>query len=132
LNSYNHAQASARRWGGTPEDYIKIHEFIDGSKKTFGDVRHRALLHNTWGVWVCQEVFGHTIEIKKSTAGVKLVTVREIAEQHIIEDLGRIPTVSDWLENMDIVGWMSGAQHKFVGREDLFHSVILDKGGRSV
>ena len=33
--SYRHAEASARKFGGQAEDYLKIHEFIDSSKKTF-------------------------------------------------------------------------------------------------
>ncbi len=30
-----------------------------------------------------------------------------VAEQHVKEDLGRIPTVSDWLRNLLPEGWMS-------------------------
>lgn len=113
MNSYFHAKASAKRWGGTPEDYIAIHEFIDGSKKAFGDVRHRALLHNTFGIWVVQEIFGRILKINN-----KDVAVREIAEQHVLEDLGFIPTVGNWLEQMEIQPWMSGKQTKFLRRED--------------
>lgn len=115
-NSYFHAKSSAHKWGGTPEDYIAIHEFIDGTKRSFGDVRHRALLHNTWGVWVCQEVFGRVIQIEKAGGGTKPVAVREVAEQHVIEDLGYIPTVGDWLDNMNIKVWMGGKQKQVVSR----------------
>jgi hypothetical protein len=113
-NSFHHAQSSARKWGGEAATYLPIHELIDGSKRAFGDVRHRALLHNTWGVWICQEVFGTTISI-----GHKQVPVREIAERHIEEDLGFIPSPGDWLQHMNLVTWMGGKQHKFVGREDI-------------
>lgn len=128
-NSYFHAKSSARKWGGGPEHYIHIHEFLDGSKVTFGDVRHRALLHNTWGVWIVQEVFGRVIEVPKETGGVKEVPVREIAENHILEDLGFIPEVGDWLENMDVVAWMGGKQHRVVSRGDFLGSVKKERKG---
>jgi len=35
-----------------------------------------------------------------------MVPVRAIGEQHIKEDLGWIPTIKDYLDNMTIVGWM--------------------------
>jgi hypothetical protein len=122
-NSYFHAKASVRKWGGSVDDYIKIHEFIDGSKASFGDVRHRALLHNTWGVWVAQEVFGRVIQVQKETKTVD-VAVREIVEQHIIEDLGFIPSPGDWLENMDIKAWMGGKQNKVIARGDFLNDTV--------
>jgi hypothetical protein len=36
------------------------------------------------------------------------VPVRYIAEQHIKEDLGRIPTVQDWLAEIRAQPWMYG------------------------
>jgi len=86
-------------------------------------VRHRALYHHTQGVWLCQRIFGNTITVWKGNAEVQ-VPVREIAEQHIMEDLGRIPSPGDWLNHMNVASWMSGPKHKFVGREELFNSVV--------
>jgi hypothetical protein len=114
VNSYMHARATAKKWGCKPEDVLAVHEFIDGSKRTFGDVRHRALLHNTWGVWVAQEVFGPVITIERESGKIIEIPVREIVEQHIIEDLGRIPSVGDWLNNMSIEVWMSGPITKII------------------
>lgn len=118
MNSWLHAKSTAHKWGVEPEDVVHVHEFIDGTKKAFGDVRHRALLHNTFGVWLAQEVFGRVLTVTRPSGKVVEIPVREIAEQHIIEDLGRIPTVGDWLENMDIKVWMSGPKHKTMGRDE--------------
>lgn len=41
-----HAQSSARKFGGTPEDYLAIHRWFDESKAFFPDFRHRALRHH--------------------------------------------------------------------------------------
>lgn len=107
MNSYYHARSAARKWGGTPEDYIIIEEFIDSSKKIIGDVRHRALYHHTAGVWLAQEIFGRII-----TIGHKQVPVRLIAEQHVIEDLGWLPSPVDYISGMAIRPWMSGSQRR--------------------
>lgn len=124
--SYIHAQASARKFGGVPEDYIKIHEFIDSSKKMVGDVRHRSMYHNTAGPWLCQEIFGHFIEITDGEGNKLLdknkrtrkVMVREIAEHHIVEDLGWIPSPADWLKCMECKTWMGGKRNKIMNKTE--------------
>jgi len=32
-HSYHHAVSSARKWGGTPDDYIALHTWFDSSKE---------------------------------------------------------------------------------------------------
>lgn len=119
-NSFYHARSSARKWGGEPEDYIAIHEWIDASKAHFGDARHRALRHHTEGCWEAERVFGLTITVKKKRTGVEVrVPVREIAEQHIFEDLGYIPSLADWLQNMELKQWMGGKVKTVVSRSDV-------------
>jgi hypothetical protein len=109
MNSWHHAQSAARKWGGEPEEYIAIEEFIDSSKKLIGDVRHRSLYHHTAGVWLCQEIFGRTIAVGERRI---LVPVRLIAERHVLEDLGWLPSPKDYIDGMAIKPWMSGAQRK--------------------
>jgi hypothetical protein len=93
-----------RKWGGVPEDYMPIHDFIDSSKAHLADVRHRALLHSTFGVFLVEKVFGTFIT---NSQGVKVQT-RDVAEDHVLEDLGTIPPVADWLRSMPIEQWMGG------------------------
>ena len=103
-HAYHHAVSSARRFRGTAEDYLAIHEWIDGSKVAFSDHRHRALRHHSFGVYACEERFGKTI---KNSDGID-VPVRTIAEQHIVEDLGYVPSVQDWFKHMNKEFWMTG------------------------
>lgn len=113
MNSWNHAQSAARKWGGRPEDYLPIHEFIDSSKQVIGDVRHRSIYHHTLGVYLCQRIFGDTITVaKKSGHGTHRVPVRLIAERHVLEDLGWLPSPADYINGMAIKPWMSGSQRK--------------------
>ena len=43
---YHHALSSVKKWGGVPEDYIRIHDWFDESKMIIADFRHRALRHH--------------------------------------------------------------------------------------
>lgn len=109
MNSWFHAQSAARKWGSTPEDYLPIEEFIDSSKQVIGDVRHRSLYHHTLGCYLAERIFGKTL-----TVGRKQVPVRLIAERHILEDLGWLPSPADYINGMVIKPWMSGSQRKEV------------------
>ena len=108
MKPFLHGQISVRKWGGKPEDYQEIHDFFDWSKQCHPDMRHRAILHNSLGCYIAERLFG--INITNSEG--KLVSVRDIAEQHIIDDMGRIPTVSDYLNEMPMYSWLGGPKVK--------------------
>ena len=99
-----HAQSSANKFGGRPEDYLNIHNWFDESKSFLGDFRHRALRHHTEGIFLAEKIFG--VAIKNSEG--KQVPVRFLGEQHVKEDLGRIPTAADWLSQIRPRRWMYG------------------------
>ena len=99
-----HAQSSAKRWGGKPEDYIAIHERMDSTKSAHAEVTHRCVFHSAFGIYIIEEIFGRFITNSDS----KQVFVRDLAEQHVLEDLGFIPSLSDWLKEMPAQPWMAG------------------------
>lgn len=107
-----HATISAKKFGGLPEDYQEIHDFFDWSKIAYPHMKHRAILHHSFGIFLCERIFGTYIT---NSDGDK-VSVRDVAEQHIIDDLGRIPTVQDWLEHLELKEpWMrADKKTKFV------------------
>lgn len=182
MNSWYHAKSSAKKWGGSPTDYIEIHEFIDSSKKIIGDVRHRSLYHHTEGIWLCQRIFGRTITVDGPPLGGVLyipeeldlpdeelddndaftakiiesmkkaiknpqksypvlpspivvrseeeakkllqarpreVPVRLIAELHVEQDLGWIPSPKDYIDGMVLKKWMGGLVRKEVGLDTI-------------
>jgi hypothetical protein len=103
-----HAESSAKRFGGKPEDYIEIHNFMDSSKSAFPDNRHRALTHNAWFIGPdgpLERAFGVTI----TNSDGKSVSVRDIGEQHVLEDFGNryIPSAQDFLAAMEFEPWMN-------------------------
>lgn len=79
-----HAKISAHSFGGVPEDYQDIHDFMDCSKMCHGDARHRALLHNTLGCYIAERVLG----ITRVNSDGKEYSVRDVAEQHVKDDMG--------------------------------------------
>lgn len=100
---FMHAISSAKRFGGAPDDYIEVHNWFDQTKSHYPDLRHRAILHSSFGIFLCEQVFGTTIERKSDGQQVPL---RPIGEQHVFEDLGRIPTVQDWIADLPLKDWM--------------------------
>jgi hypothetical protein len=90
----DHSRHSVRRYGGVDTDYIEIHEFLDMTKAAHPDMRHRAILHNSMGPFIAVKAFGTTILNSEG----KKIDVRQVCEDHIIEDMGFLPTVSYFLD----------------------------------
>jgi hypothetical protein len=53
---------------------------------------------------MAERLFGRVI----TNSDGREVPVRYIGEQHVQEDLGRIPTLSDWLLKIQPESWMLG------------------------
>jgi hypothetical protein len=149
MKPFIHAVNSARKFGGIPEDYISIHNFFDWTKSTIGDIRHRVILHNTFGAYLAEKLFGYP-EAKIINAAQKFgwteeeiqaikdlidearsndvttitnsdnkrVQIRDVAEQHIIEDMGCIPTVGDCLHLLPVHGWLRTEITKIIKHQD--------------
>lgn len=104
-----HAESSAKRYGGKPEDYLEIHVLMDSTKACFSNNAHRVLSHNSW--------FTGTILplLYKETGGMiinsdgKKIPAKDIGEYHVLEDFRNqfIPTPQDYLENLVMQPWMN-------------------------
>lgn len=131
-----HAISSARKFGGSPEFYLDLHESLDSSKGTIADNRHRALTHNAWYLmFVLPKIFGNHLFQAKTDHGQQLlnayelaksnlksleamlfndrenitsIPVRSVGEQHVLEDYGGrfIPSASDFLNEIEMKEWM--------------------------
>jgi hypothetical protein len=117
---YEHAILSAKKWGGTAEDYLPIHDFMDSSKAHVADMRHRAILHSSFGIYLAERVFGTNLIVEYEDVTIpppfpikaRNVSVRDVAEQHVIQDVGFIPSVQQYLDHMELVEWMGGKKKK--------------------
>ncbi len=111
----DHAKSSARRWGGIPEDYIRFHAWFDETKRANTDPRHRAGRHHAEGIgWMIDYFMARdSLDIPETiNSDGKAVPLRYIGEQHVIEDMGFIPTLEEWYEDMPLKSWMALGAHK--------------------
>jgi hypothetical protein len=133
-----HARSSAKKYGGTESDYVQIHNMMDSTKSFIADNRHRAIFHTSAGIFYMEKMFGidydkvnelmnkynlppqfetdlinlinhnreHGVSLKNTDG--KLVSVRDIAEQHVLEDYKHkfIPTPQDFLQGIPYEDWM--------------------------
>jgi hypothetical protein len=106
---YYHALSSAKKFGGHWQDYIELHSFFDSTKSHITDNKHRMVLHNGFGIFLAERVFGPVI-VRRSDG--KTVPTRLIGEQHVLEDLGRVPTLAQCLESLPLEQWMMRAARK--------------------
>lgn len=109
MKPFIHAKSSAKKFGGVPEDYIDIHNLLDSSKASIADNRHRALTHNSWFVGtILEKIFGVT----RVNSDGKEYSVRDIGEQHVLEDYGMkfIPSAQDFLAEMEFKDWMNNGE----------------------
>jgi alpha/beta superfamily hydrolase len=118
MKPWIHSRNSVRRYGGKEEDYLPIHDWFDQTKAAYPDVKHRAILHHSFGIYICEQVFGTTL----TNSDGKVISVRDVAEDHVKEDFGGvIPTIEHWLKNMETVNWMTGrGQKKFAEKENVY------------
>jgi hypothetical protein len=97
-----HAKSSVRKYGGNVKDYIAIHKWFDSTKSNYPKFLHRAILHNSFGMLLAEQVFGDYV----TNSDGKDIEVRQIAYDHIFEDCGFVPTVEDWVKNIQVQSWM--------------------------
>lgn len=78
-------------------------------------MRHRTLLHSSFGIYIAERIFGTYI----INSDGKKVQTRDIAEQHVLEDMGQIPSVSDYLQHLPLLNWLGGKKRKLTKMIDL-------------
>ena len=106
MKPLQHSHKTVRKFGGHYEDYMEIHNFLDQTKAHVPDMRHRLILHNSFGIYLCEQMFGDVLVNSDDTP----VSVRAIAETHILDDMGFIPTLSKCLEDVELKpgAWFGG------------------------
>ena len=102
MHPIHHAESSARKFGGVAADYASAHQFLDCTKETLCDFRHRALRHHSEGIAELERALGTSLVNSDGSA----VPMRYIGEQHVREDMGFVPSVADWLRTLDGEPWM--------------------------
>ena len=103
---YDHARSSAKKWGGTPEEYLHIHKWFDATKAWLGHSDHRMFRHHSEGIFECEKIFGMSFV----NSDGKTVYTRYVGEQHVKEDCyNYIPSAREWvtaIESKEKPMWM--------------------------
>ena len=93
-----HSKSSAKKFGGSPVDYLEIHNWLDETKAWVGHSMHRMFRHHSEGIFECEKRFGMII----TNSDGKDVYVRYVAEQHVKEDCNNyIPTAKEWVDMIE-------------------------------
>jgi hypothetical protein len=111
---YHHSLSSVKKRGGVAEDYNHLHDWFDESKKIVADFRHRALRHHAEGIFMAETIFGQTITLSTG----RVVPTRLIGEQHVLEDLGFIPSFADWVRAIRPQPWMGRSRIRHAAKGD--------------
>jgi hypothetical protein len=102
---WTHAVSSAKKYGGTPNCYLKLHETMDSVKAHFPSNFGRCVFHSSYGAYVLiPMIFGPTI----TNCNGRQISSSQLAEDHILEDFkGKfIPTIQDWFDGCELKPWM--------------------------
>lgn len=96
MKPLQHAQISAKTFGGVWTDYIELHNFLDSSKSSCAHFKHRFLLHHAEGIDLAVRLFGEQITNSEG----QIITTRQILTDHLIEDVGCIVSIEDWAKGL--------------------------------
>jgi hypothetical protein len=96
MKPLQHAQISAKTYGGCWSDYVEVHSFLDSSKVACAHFKHRFLLHHAEGIELGVRIFGATVVNVENRS----IPTRQILAEHLIEDLGKVASVEDWAQSL--------------------------------
>ena len=66
------------------------------------------IFHSTLGCYLVEKILGHVMV----NSDGREVSIRDIAEEHVLEDLWTIPSIEKWMEGLPIAQWMGGPSKK--------------------
>jgi hypothetical protein len=93
-----HSKSSAKKFGGTWEEYIHIHNWFDETKSWYGHSIHRMFRHHSEGIFEMEKIFGPMFTNSEG----KIVNTRYVGEQHVKEDCyNYIPSAKEWVEALE-------------------------------
>jgi hypothetical protein len=93
-----HAKSNQKKYGGKWEDYIHLHEWMDGTKAWYGHSYHRLWRHHSEGIFEGEKIFGPSFE----NSDGKTVYTRYCLEDHVKEDcFNYIPSAKEWIKALE-------------------------------
>jgi hypothetical protein len=100
------AGASARHFETTTDAVLPLHSWFLETANWFGDPRHFAMRHHSFGIFQAERRFGVVLAQNHHPIPTRLV-----AEWHVRTVLGRIPAAADFLRRIKGQPWMAAAHN---------------------
>ncbi len=121
MKPLQHAQISAKTYGGCWQEYIEVHNFLDSSKAACAHFKHRFLLHHREGIELGVKIFGETLINSES----REIEIRRLLTDHLIEDVGSVVCVEEWAQ--DLLPDAKSPFYKFLAkkREQIAADLVL-------
>ncbi|MDN5925594.1 MAG: hypothetical protein L0I29_00790 [Hyphomicrobiales bacterium] len=102
LDSTELANASAARFGGDPSAYLALHTWFLETRNWSAGPEHLVFRHHAFGIFEAEARFGPVIALGDG----KAVPTRVVAERHVQQVLGRVPSATDFLRRIKGERWM--------------------------
>jgi hypothetical protein len=102
------AARSRVRFGGAIENFRPLHEWFLETRHWMPDRRHLILRHHAFGIFEAETRFGIVLRLSNGTS----VPTRIVAERHVREVMGSIPTTSAMLQLIRPQKWMATSPAK--------------------
>lgn len=95
------AALSARRHGGDASSYLPLHRWFLETSEWVEGPGHLLFRHHAFGIFEAESRFGPVLGPDRGT-----IPTRVVAERHVQDVVGRIPTAADWLRRIKGDRWM--------------------------
>ncbi|EXL04892.1 DUF6915 family protein [Aquamicrobium defluvii] len=96
------ANASAARFGGDSSAYLELHAWFMETRNWSDGPEHLVFRHHAFGIFEAEARFGPVIALDNG----KAVPTRVVAERHVQQVLGRVPSATDFLRRIKGERWM--------------------------
>jgi len=118
------AEGLAPRWGGVPDDYLRLIELFDKPFEFAAENPEAAALitHNSFGIFLAEELLGTIItitETKDSRRLPHLISTRSAAEDLVYARIGSIPPAGNLAAHTRLRLWMCGTEVRSALKERL-------------
>lgn len=110
LSTEEQIMRSITKYGGQPQDFASIHAWFDEPSSWIDNYAFHAVRHHAQGIFVLEKKLGPILTLSNQ----RQIPVRVVAEQHLLNDFGFIPSAKDWSDLLQPATWMGRSNPDFI------------------
>ena len=100
------AASSARHFETPADALLPLHAWFLETASWFGDARHLAMRHHSFGIFEAEQRFGVALDPDRRS-----IPTRMVGEWHVRSVMGRIPAATDFIRRIKGQPWMAAAHN---------------------